>query len=195
MIYSAKQNYYDKILIQSKNDPTKIWKTIIIFCIIQRKTKVISFRLDCKFLMALFIPTNYCQNSVQWCSGICFAVGTPRVYSPSQVIPKDFKKWYSQLPCLALSRIQIVWRTSQQACLLCPWTRHLMGCLHLYVADRWWGKAVYLLWWPSLTEDSQTEHEHSCSVYTSSCIMLRTNRSSDEEDCQNLWQFFCKHWL
>ena len=31
----------------------------------------------------------------------------------------------------------IVWRTSRQACLLCPWARHLTGCLHLYVADRW----------------------------------------------------------
>ena len=31
----------------------------------------------------------------------------------------------------------IVWRTSRQACLLCPWARHLMGRLHLYVADRW----------------------------------------------------------
>ena len=32
----------------------------------------------------------------------------------------------------------IVWRTSRQACLLCPWARHLTGRLHLYVADRWW---------------------------------------------------------
>ena len=31
----------------------------------------------------------------------------------------------------------IVWRTSRQACLLCPWARHLTGRLHLYVADRW----------------------------------------------------------
>ena len=31
------------------------------------------------------------------------AVGRPGVHSLSQVIPKDFKKWYSQLPCLALS--------------------------------------------------------------------------------------------
>ena len=31
----------------------------------------------------------------------------------------------------------IVWRTSRQACLLCPWTRHLTGRLHLYVVDRW----------------------------------------------------------
>ena len=32
---------------------------------------------------------------------------------------------------------RIVWRTSPQACLLCPWARHLTGRPHLYVADRW----------------------------------------------------------
>ena len=32
---------------------------------------------------------------------------------------------------------EVVWRTSQQACLLCPWARHLTGRLRLYVADRW----------------------------------------------------------
>ena len=31
---------------------------------------------------------------------------------------------------------RIVWETSRQACLLCPWVRHLTGCLHLYVAGR-----------------------------------------------------------
>ena len=54
-----------------------------------------------------------------------FAVSRPGVHFPSRVIPKDFKKWYLQLLCLALSKIGIVWRTSQQACLLCPWARHL----------------------------------------------------------------------
>ena len=37
----------------------------------------------------------------------------------------------------AQHRKEIVWRTSRQACLLCPWTRPLTGCLHLYVADSW----------------------------------------------------------
>ena len=32
-----------------------------------------------------------------------FGVGTPGVYFPCRVIPEDFKKWYLQLPCLALS--------------------------------------------------------------------------------------------
>ena len=31
----------------------------------------------------------------------------------------------------------IVWRSSRQACLLCPWSRPLTGRLHLYVADKW----------------------------------------------------------
>ena len=66
----------------------------------------------------------------------------------NRVIPKYFKKWYSQLPCLVLSKIGVVWRTSQQTCLLCPWARHLTGCLRLYVAYRWWGQAVYPSWWP-----------------------------------------------
>ena len=38
---------------------------------------------------------------------------------------------------LGAQHIGIVWRTSRQACLLCPWTRHLTGRLHLHVADRW----------------------------------------------------------
>ena len=37
----------------------------------------------------------------------------------------------------ALHKKGVVWRTSRQACLLCPWARHLTGRLHLYVADRW----------------------------------------------------------
>ena len=32
---------------------------------------------------------------------------------------------------------RIVWRTSRQAYLLCPWARQSTGRLHLYVADRW----------------------------------------------------------
>ena len=39
-------------------------------------------------------------------------------------------------------QIGIVWRTSQQAWLLCPWAKHLTGCLHLYVADRWLASSV-----------------------------------------------------
>ena len=74
------------------------------------------------------------------CSGwsVRFAVGRSGVHSLSRVITKDFKKCYSQLPCLALSiKKGIVRRTSRQACLLCPWAKHLTGCLGVYVADRW----------------------------------------------------------
>ena len=87
-----------------------------------------------------------------------------RFISPSRVVPKDFNKWYSQLPCLALSTKGAVWRTS-------------LGqgtCLHLYVANRCWDQAVYPSWWPSLTEDSQTDHELLSSECTSFCIMLST---------------------
>ena len=38
---------------------------------------------------------------------------------------------------------------------------------------------------PSLTEDSQTERERYCCVYTSSGIMLTTNSSNDEEELNN----------
>ena len=37
----------------------------------------------------------------------------------------------------AQQKIGIVWRTSQQACLLCPWAMHLTGRLRLCEADRW----------------------------------------------------------
>ena len=57
-----------------------------------------------------------------------------------------------------------------------------MGCLHFYMADRLWSQEVNPSWWPSLTKDSQIEHERSHSVCTSSCIMLRTNSSNDKEE-------------
>ena len=60
---------------------------------------------------------------------------------------------------LGVQHIGIVWKTSRQACLLCSWARHLTGRLHLQVANRWRGQAVYPSWWPSLTKDMQTEHE------------------------------------
>ena len=49
---------------------------------------------------------------------------------------------------------------------------------------------------PSLTEDMQTERERQLSVYTSSCVMLITNSSNDEEETQvirhhNDFQKFC----
>ena len=75
--------------------------------------------------------------------------------SPVESYQNTEKKWCSQLPCQVLSTQGIPWRTSRQARLLCPWARHLTGCLHLYVADRWRGQAVYPWWRLSLTEDQQ----------------------------------------
>ena len=57
---------------------------------------------------------------------------------------------------LGAEHIGMMWRTTGKHCLLCPWARHLSGCLHFQVADRWWNH--YPLWWPSLTKDMQTEH-------------------------------------
>ena len=71
------------------------------------------------------------------CICVCFAVGRLGVHSPCRVLPKDFKKWYPQLPCLALGIYGRLWRTSRQVRLLCPWARHLKGRLRLYVEDRW----------------------------------------------------------
>ena len=43
--------------------------------------------------------------------------------------------------------------------MLCFWARHLTRRFRFYVADRWWGQAVYPSWWPSLTKNMQTKHE------------------------------------
>ena len=51
-----------------------------------------------------------------------------------------------------------MWRTSRQACLLCPWARHLTGRLHLYVADRW---------------STRTSPDYNCEVAYSACRKRR----------------------
>ena len=48
----------------------------------------------------------------------------------------------------------IAWRTSRQACLLCPWARHLTGRLQLYVADR---------------RPSRTSPGYNCEVANPAC--------------------------
>ena len=80
------------------------------------------------------IKKRTCGNPIvfrptQWCSGqsVRFAVDRSGVHSPCRVIPKDFKKWYPQLPCLALGIYGRLWRTSRQVRLLCPWAKHLTG--------------------------------------------------------------------
>ena len=42
--------------------------------------------------------------------------------------------------CLAQG---IMWKTSQQAPLLCPWARQFTGCLHLNVTGMWRVQAAY----------------------------------------------------
>ena len=49
---------------------------------------------------------------------------------------------------------RIVWRTSRQACLLCPWARHLTRRLHLYVADTW---------------PTRTSPDYNCEVANPTC--------------------------
>ena len=67
-----------------------------------------------------------------------FVVGRPGVHSLSRIIPTDFKKMVLTASLFGFPvKKEIVWRTSRQACLLCPWARHLTGHLHFYVADRW----------------------------------------------------------
>ena len=82
------------------------------------------------------------------------------VHFPSRVISKkDLRKRVFTASLLAAQHIEVVWRTNRQARFLCPWARHLAGCLHLHVADWWRGQAIYALWWPSLTKDMQTMHD------------------------------------
>ena len=52
----------------------------------------------------------------------------------------------------------IVWRTSRQTCLLCPWAKHLMGRLQLYVADRW---------------PTRTSPGYNCQVANPACLKRR----------------------
>ena len=72
---------------------------------------------------------------------------------------------------LGAQQIGIVRKTSRQACLLCPWARHLTVCFHLYVADRSGAKQSTRRGGPSLTEDLQTELERQRNV-THICIFL-----------------------
>jgi len=55
---------------------------------------------------------------------------------------------------------------------LCPWERH--------VCFPSWGQAVYLLWWPSLTKDMQSEQLLCWSGITD--IEHSTTTGSNEEE-------------
>ena len=65
---------------------------------------------------------------------------------------------------LGVQQIEIVWRTSRQACLFCLWARHLTGCLRLDMAASGGAKQSTRRGGPSLTEDFQTERDRKRSV-------------------------------
>ena len=54
-----------------------------------------------KYVLQYFVRLVLIAQNIK--ESVRFAVGRPGVHSPSRVIQKDFKKWYSQLPCLTLS--------------------------------------------------------------------------------------------
>ena len=91
-------------------------------------------------LLSLFLTDSFKKcltksfDNINSLLSASFAVGRPRFHFSKRVIPKNIRKWYSQHSCLALSTKRIEWKTSRQACLLCPWAGHLTKCLHLHVA-------------------------------------------------------------
>ena len=101
------------------------------------------------FILKTSLQPSYCtmmansfcylnSQPARWCSGesVRIVVGRPGVHSLNRVIPKDFKKMvFTTFLLGAQHKKGMVWRTSRQACLLCPWSRYLTGRLHLYVAD------------------------------------------------------------
>ena len=111
-------------------------------------------------LASLGVPPKNCVSADVWFNGaiflLCYSIyrrdGVVIRASALQSVElglisqvESYQKTLASL--LGTQQIGIVWRTSRQACLLCPWARHLTGCLHFYVADRWWGQAVYPSWW------------------------------------------------
>ena len=92
----------------------------------------------------------------RWCSGerVRIAVGRPGVHSLSRVIPKDFKKRYSQLPCLALSTKKDIVENKPASLLVVSLCKALNGRLHLYVEDRW---------------PSRTSPDYNCEVANPAC--------------------------
>ena len=69
-----------------------------------------------------------------------------------------FKNGIHSFPAWRLAHSDSV-ENKPASLLVVSWARHLTGCLHLCVADRWRGQAVYPAWWPSLTKGMHSEHE------------------------------------
>ena len=82
-----------------------------------------------------------------------------RLISQVESYQKTFKKWYSQRPCLGAQQIGIVWRTSQQACLLCLGQDTLRDASIFMWQTGDGAKQSTSRGGPSPTEDLQTERE------------------------------------
>ena len=130
----------------------------MLFASLGSTNKSATFYLFSSYLTLVLSPPSYRRDGVVVRASASQSVTRGSIPLSSHT-KRFFKKWYSQLPCWALSKTGIVWRTIRQAHLLCPWARHLTGCLRFCVAGRWWGQAVYPSLWPSLTKGMQTEHE------------------------------------
>ena len=128
---------------------------------IERNSKHFWLSLLIRTHRSLCLCHNTCKQ-IPWLSFISGLYrrdgGVVRAFAPQTVdlgsFPKSshtkkFLKMTFTASLLGVQHIGIVWRTSWQACLLCPWASHLTGRLHLHVADRWWGQTVYQSWWPS----------------------------------------------
>ena len=77
---------------------------------------------------------------------------------------ESYQKTKKMVFTASLLGAQHIWDSVENkpaSLLVVPSARHLTGCLRIYVADRWWGQAVYPPW-PSVTKDMQTEHELIC---------------------------------
>ena len=110
-----------------------------------------------------------------WCNDLVVRAPTSQLVdlvfiSPSQVIPKNFKNWYSQLPCSALSTKGDSVEHKLASLFVVSLFKVLNGMLPSLCGKQVVGPNM----WPNLTNDSQTEHELLCSECTSSSIMLKT---------------------
>ena len=88
-------------------------------------------------------------QTVRRCSGLSVRLATRRLVCNSHVILKTLKAIFNTK--------RIVRRKSRQVRLWCPYIRHLRRFLHVYVANRRWGEAIYPSYWASLTKDFRTK--------------------------------------
>ena len=124
-------------------------------------------------LIRLLVARSYCRDSCACMHRSCSGCNTTRKiftdFCTSQSVdlgsfPKSshtkiLLKMVLTVSALGAQHKQgIVSRTSRQACLLCPWARHLTGRLHLYVANRW---------------PTRTSPGYNCQVANPACCKRR----------------------